>query len=313
MRVRRWLAVVAMISVVSSGCRHSCFRRGHCSTPANVPVRDTFPGNGTLPPQNLPPLPGTSSQFAPRPSVEVLTPETRAPNSNYWTPLPGEAPRTAPAPARKPGGPVATLDAPEVRGRITESDTNSGKPAVPPAPMLGTLPPTPADSSSAYTPPAPVAPAVGGLPVGIPEFVQVRENIATGLRPELDGLTWLKKNGFKTVIFLRGVKEDDTAARKVVESQGMAFKSMIVSPLTLTPEFSAEYNKLMSESATGPVFVYDTAGSVAGPVWYLWYRTSEKLNDQEARTNARRAGLREMGNAEQNSLMEAARLLAEKQ
>lgn len=308
MRMRRWLAVVAVLSVVSGGCRHSCFKRNRCSTPANIPVRDSFPGNGTLPPQNLPPLPSTSNQFPPQPRVEVLTPEARSSGSPNWTPLPADAPRTQP-PVRKPGGPVATLDAPEPKGRITESDIDSGKPAVPPAPMLGALPPVPSNSSSTYTPPAPV---VGGLPVGIPEYVQVRENIATGLRPELDGLTWLKRNGIKTVIFLRGVKEDDAAARKVVENQGMAFKSLIVSPLTLTPELSREYNTLMSEAAAGPVFVYDTAGSVAGPVWYLWFRTAEKLNDEEALTNARRAGLRTMGNAEQNALMEAARLLIEK-
>jgi protein tyrosine phosphatase (PTP) superfamily phosphohydrolase (DUF442 family) len=148
--------------------------------------------------------------------------------------------------------------------------------------------------------PAPRKPAVAestgpppALPVGIPQFAPVKDRVASGQRPMLDGLDWLKDNGYRTVLHLRRPGEDDAADRKEVEKRGLKYVSLEVSPQTLTRKHVEEFTRVTKDAAGFPLFVYDRDGSLAGGMWYLYFRLAEDLSDEAARLRAGALGLRE--------------------
>src|SRR5262249_29574114 len=126
-------------------------------------------------------------------------------------------------------------------------------------------------------------------------------------KPHIDGLTRLKQNGYKTVLYLKRPGDEDGAHRQQVEKNGMRFLSLSVSPETLTPQAVAEFNQIINDAAARPLFVYDRDGSLAGGLWYLHFRTSELLSDDEARLRAGRLGLKENGTAEPKLMWSAAK------
>src|SRR5439155_20688449 len=53
-----------------------------------------------------------------------------------------------------------------------------------------------------------------------------------------------------------------------------------------------EFNGIVADSKNRPLFVYDRNGAFAGALWYLHFRTAEKLGDDAARTRAATLGLK---------------------
>lgn len=132
------------------------------------------------------------------------------------------------------------------------------------------------------------------LPVGIPQFAMVNDKVANGLRPMLDdGLDWLKSNGYRTVLYVRRPGQDDSADRKQVEKRGMRYLTLEVSPETLSRKTVDDFNRLVSDASSYPLFVYDRDGALAGALWYLYFRLVEHDTDETARVRAARLGLRE--------------------
>jgi protein tyrosine phosphatase (PTP) superfamily phosphohydrolase (DUF442 family) len=160
-------------------------------------------------------------------------------------------------------------------------------------------PPTETTPSAAPTPPPstsapPLASATPSLPVGIVDFAPaLQDRVAAGRRPALEGLDWLKANGYKSAVQLRRPGESDSADRKQVEARGMTFTSLEVSPATLTWATVDAFAKQVGNSATQRMFVYDTDGSLSGGMWYLYFRRVERLPDEAARLRAARLGLKE--------------------
>jgi protein tyrosine phosphatase (PTP) superfamily phosphohydrolase (DUF442 family) len=151
-------------------------------------------------------------------------------------------------------------------------------------------------SPEGNSPPAkmPSGPPAAVLPVGIPQFATVKDKVANGLRPMLDdGLDWLRTNGFRTVLHLRAPGEDDTADRQQVEKRGMRYVALDVSSTTLSRKTVDEFNRIASDAAGYPLFVYDRDGSLAGALWYLQFRLVERDPDETARVRAANLGLRE--------------------
>jgi protein tyrosine phosphatase (PTP) superfamily phosphohydrolase (DUF442 family) len=133
------------------------------------------------------------------------------------------------------------------------------------------------------------------LPVGIPQFASVEPRVAAGLKPDIDGLDWLQRNGFRTVIHVRNVGDDDSADRRQVEKRGMKFVS-VESPATVPARQDSEaFSRLLANSADQPIFVYDGNGSLAGNFWYLHFRLAERFPEDEARLRATRLGLKTDG------------------
>jgi hypothetical protein len=132
------------------------------------------------------------------------------------------------------------------------------------------------------------------LPVGIPEFAPaLPERVASGRKPTLDGLDWLKANGYKAALALRRPGESESADRKQLEQRGLKPLSLEVSPATLTAATVEAFARTVSDPSSQPLFVYDADGSLAGPLWYLYFRRVERLTDEVARLRAGRLGLRE--------------------
>ena len=141
--------------------------------------------------------------------------------------------------------------------------------------------------------------------MGIPQFAQVAEKVASGLKPDLDGLAWLRVNGYQTVLHLRRPGEDDTADRRQVEKRGMKFISLEVSPATLSRALLNEFTLAVSNVSSQPVFVYDRDATLAGNLWYLYFRGIELASEEESRRKAGRVGLRPEGTPEQKAMWQA--------
>jgi protein tyrosine phosphatase (PTP) superfamily phosphohydrolase (DUF442 family) len=165
------------------------------------------------------------------------------------------------------------------------------------------LPPEPVQSQSAKPPlpkisdsakPAETKAPPLAPPAGIPQFNEFKEGVATGLRPSLDdGLDWLQANGYHTVLHVRKAGDDDSADRKQVEKRKMTYLSVEVSPETLGKKTVDEFNHIVADKITYPLFVYDRDGSLAGGLWYLYFRTAEQSTDDAARIRAGSLGFRE--------------------
>lgn len=276
MTPRHFIVTLVFSSLLlTNGCRH-CSKRNQCSGPgpSNQPG-PPFLGSGpnTLPPQNIPidPTPGTNARSSP----EVLLPGPVPPGTSSYPPV-------VVAPKRDVvlGDPDFTAVAPAI-----EEKKSTVKP-----PPLATI------DDNASSP----------LPVGIANYAQVKEGVNTGLRPDLlDGFDWLQSKGFKTVLFLRNGKDDDSSDREQVTKRGMKYLTLNVTPEAIKPDLVVEFNRIANDNEGRPLFVYDTNGTQAGAMWYLYFRTSELLNNDEALVRAGRYGLKEKGDAEQTRLMTA--------
>jgi hypothetical protein len=130
------------------------------------------------------------------------------------------------------------------------------------------------------------------LPIDLPGFAIARPGVASGLRPFPDGLAWLKKQGYRTVLHLRQPGEDNAASKRLVEGKGLKYLSLEASPARLSKELYEQFVKLVDDKGNHPLFVYDRDGSSAGGLWYLYFRVQLKYADDKARAEAKRLGLR---------------------
>jgi len=138
------------------------------------------------------------------------------------------------------------------------------------------------------------SPSASSLPVGIPQFAAVRDQVSAGLKPLVDGgLEWLEANRYKTVLHVHAPGQDDSADRQQVEKHGMKYVGLEISPQTLSQAIVDQLNRQVSDPQNYPLFVYDQDGSLAGGLWYLHFRNVERLTDSAARTRAQRLGLRD--------------------
>jgi hypothetical protein len=275
MTKRLWvLAIVSTVGLAGiQGCQ--CFHKycgpKDCAAPCPPPPGGPYP-----------PPPGQPAPLAPAPPVTVgpqvqpaaPTPVYPPPDVRRYEPPPAPVPETSwhaptspePAPAEPSPG-SARLLPPEPRLVPQEAP----KPAV--------------QEERSRTP---------SLPVGIPQFAAVNDQVASGLKPSLDGgLDWLQANGYHTVLHVHLPGADDSADRKQVEKYGLKYLSLEVSPQTLTPVVVSQFNSTVADPANYPLFVYDKNGMLAGGLWYLHYRTADQATDETARTRALRLGLKE--------------------
>jgi hypothetical protein len=123
--------------------------------------------------------------------------------------------------------------------------------------------------------------------------------------------SWLKANGYRAALYLRRPGEGDAADRRQFEQRGLAFTSLEVSPEALSWQTAEAFRRAVTDAGSQPLFVYDADGSLAGGLWYLYFRRVERLPDEAARLRAGRLGLREGADGAQRDMMLAVqRLLA---
>jgi len=125
---------------------------------------------------------------------------------------------------------------------------------------------------------------------GLPGLMKVKDGVATGRKPTLDGFDSLKQGGYRTVAYLHPSGADVSAAQDLAEKRGFAFVAIETTPENL-PEALRRVNQLVADRSAHPVYVYDDDGLRTGAVWYLHFRTVDALNDDAARVRARSLGL----------------------
>ena len=303
MKRQLWWLLLAAGACGVAGCQHCSYRpgaavlrpaaaSGPCS-PASAP----FPAAaappavpaGPLAPLPVPggtglaPAPPSPPGLAPAPSFRSYEPPLAPPEAPAWQPSAGGVRLSAPQPG--PGEPPRQAGGPQ--------GPDAGRSPLPRAPVTEEPPPAwPRPGVTEGQRPSPQ------LPVGIPQFATVRDGVATGLKPLADGLEWMKENSYRTVLYLRPPGEKDAAERRRVEERGLRYLSLEVSPQALSRVVVDEFNRLAGDPARRPLFVYDKDGVLAGPLWYLYFRTAERLSDEEARTKAARLGLKDDQNGE---------------
>jgi protein tyrosine phosphatase (PTP) superfamily phosphohydrolase (DUF442 family) len=223
-----------------------------------------------------------------RPQAVLQAPpaDSRLENST-WRPAPDAVTPAAPAnPSPEP--PAASPAAPRDSVRLyppAKPEPPLAAPARPGVSEEPARPPAPAVSEQSITP---------SLPVGIPQFAAaVGEKVTSGLKPTLEGLDWLRANGYRTVLNIRAPAEDDAADRAQVEKRGLRYLSLAVSPEGLTRQVVDEFNRLVADRDGQPLFVYSKDGMLAGGLWYLHFRTADQESDEVARIKAARLGIKE--------------------
>jgi len=260
---KRLLSLVSLLvlGALAGGCCNRCHRPGASCPPRAMPAP-------------LPPPPTVAGPIVPGP---VPVPAPPPPN-----PAPGW-PSTPPAVRNyTPEEPV-----PDVRLSPPEAAQPPAK-VTPPAVQEGPSPEpplVPREDDKKPSPPLPVG--ISGFAYPYPEA-----KIATGQKPLLDGLEWLKDNGYRTVLHIKAPGEEDAADRKLVEKLGMKYLSLELSPQTLNKQAVEDFARIVGDRTGQPLFVYDKDGALAGSLWYLQFRTTDRLGDEDARTRAGRLGLK---------------------
>jgi len=248
------LPLIAMTAgcLLLSGCGRFFHRRDNPPRPC----RDGGPAY-SLPPQNIPDGP---PPIGPVPRTGGVDPVPRTGGVELLTPEP-----------MRPGA---------------KSDYFAPPESAPPPKASETINPDPPVTKSFKPAPAP-APAA----FGIAGFARVKDGVSTGLRPEIEGLDWLRSKDYKTVVFLRTPAEDNTTDQRQAEKRDLKFVSWEVTPEGLNKFFIEEFNRVIGDTGGRPVFVYSKDGNTAAAVWYLHLRTAEFLTHEEARLRVAQLGL----------------------
>jgi hypothetical protein len=144
-------------------------------------------------------------------------------------------------------------------------------------------------SESRTSEPPPALPS----PIDIRLFVPVYDHVASGLRPaSVAGLDWLKANGYRAVLYLRQPSDNEETDRQAMERRNLKYLSMLVTPENLRESFD-QFNTIVNDSANQPLFVYSNSPMITGSMWYLRFRSVDRLEDNAARAKAASLGLQE--------------------
>jgi hypothetical protein len=212
---------------------------------------------------------------------------------------PGNGLPPAPQPITGSGfGAPATPPADDLRGyppldsRNRPAPDPNLKPYAPP--ILGDL----RDPKAILKPPQvgesqrPADPAdANTLPVDIPQFAPARKGVASGQKPFVDGLDWLRNKGYRTVLHVRQPGENDSAARQQITAKGLRYVTLEVSPTTLNRDVIDEFSRIVTAQELQPLFAYDRDSSLLGGLWYLHFRLYEGQSHEKAAIEAGRLGL----------------------
>lgn len=283
-RIIGWNLVLFLALAAASGCK-SLQERRKAQTAAPPQASLPCPGQQPFVPPSAPAPAPPQTGFPPLSAPAPQNPQPVFPPSGSQPPPPAPSPgpqkaeyRWQPAPeSAQPFNPSIQLGTPE--------------PLVPePKEKLKLYPPETPEQEKvplAKKDPPPL------FPVGIPNFSPVKEQVASGLRPSLDGLDWLKDNGYRGILFVRAPGEDDSTDKKQIEKRGLKYLTLEVSPTTLTPQIVDDFNQIVNAGKDYPLFVYDRDGSLSGGLWFLHFRGGNASADDAARDRARSLGFRE--------------------
>jgi uncharacterized protein (TIGR01244 family) len=128
-------------------------------------------------------------------------------------------------------------------------------------------------------------------PGRIPAYRLVRPDLATAGQPSPEALTELKAMGFKTVVNLRTVSEGPADERALVESQGLRYVQVPITPDSFSLADAEAVEKALDDPAAGPVLLHCASSNRVGGVWAVLQARQGKPFE-EAEAAGRAAGLK---------------------
>lgn len=284
--IRRLLCTAVACGTIfgAAGCRHNkCCSKSPCTSGQQFLPPPPGAAPSTIPPTALPTMPNAGTLppvgVAPAPQPEFLQPRP----GNY-----GPPPVPAPAPAPAPAKPQPEILLPDpLPGGPSSRSAYPQPPGNPPF-LSSPAAPKPVGEPPLAAKPAPVVPPAPTF--GLPAYTRIREGVATGRKPALDGFDSLKSSGYRTVAYLHPAGADLGATRDLAEARGFRFVGIETTPETL-PEAAKHVNQLVADRDGQPVYVFDDDGLRTGAVWYLHFRTVDAQPSDTARIRASAIGL----------------------
>ena len=183
--IRNGLLIAVLAVVFAAGCcEHKSCLNG-CRSKPNQPPPPTGPillPPGNVPTSALPSPPGTLA-----PAGGAMVPGVGPMEQRYYPPP--VVPVVPGSPSYKPAPEVLFPDPLPGTSRNSSSGVpNNGL-------LQGPIRPQ-------QTAEPPVAPAPASATTGLPGFTKVKDGLASGRKPDLDGFASLKQSGYRTVIYL---------------------------------------------------------------------------------------------------------------
>jgi protein tyrosine phosphatase (PTP) superfamily phosphohydrolase (DUF442 family) len=163
------------------------------------------------------------------------------------------------------------------------------------SPAAKALPPA---GVSPPPPPAPRTPETPPMFPSVPAFANVLDRVASGQRPGIEGHESLRRLGYTAVLYLRPPTDDDATDRRLAEKHQLRYLSVPLEENVDSVGRAVEaFARAVDDKSNRPLLVYDAQENrLTGAMWYLYYRTTEKLPDDQARARAGSLGLKQNGN-----------------
>ncbi len=127
-------------------------------------------------------------------------------------------------------------------------------------------------------------------PAQIPAYRLIRPDLATAGQPSPEALARLGKMGFRTVVNLRTEKEGAAEERDVVESQGLRYVWVPVTPETFSLADVEAIERVLDDPSAGPILFHCGSSNRVGGAWAVIQARKGKGLD-EAAAAGREAGL----------------------
>jgi uncharacterized protein (TIGR01244 family) len=137
----------------------------------------------------------------------------------------------------------------------------------------------------------------------IPKYRVVRPGLATGGKPSAEALERLKAQGFKTVVDLRTEAEGTTTEKETVETQGLRYLSVPISPASFGAADVEAVAKVLKDKDAAPVLLHCSSANRVGAVWMVM-QVQEGRSLEEAEAAGKEIGL------SSQAMVEAARRVA---
>lgn len=289
--------------------------RGSTITPPGVPVRpdtgrrDTFTPTRPAPRLELPGDPFGPPAAVPSSPFDLPKP-TESESKKLFDPAdpaPGKPKKPLLVPDQMPDTPDKLKDSPESK---YPPRGEKGLPVpdrtVFPDPTLPQTAPTVVEERDGSTRESKSSPKADA-PAGVGDFQAVKNkpNVAAGRKPTPDGLAWLAKSGYKTVVFAHDPAADVTPTKAACEAAGLKFVGVPAAADTI-PAATAAFDAALAGAKDGAVYVCDDTGLRAATLWYAHFRTVDLLSPDTAKVRAIGLGLGDTdANAEQKKLWDA--------
>ncbi len=127
-------------------------------------------------------------------------------------------------------------------------------------------------------------------PGQIPAYKLLRPDLAAAGQPSAEALGRLGAMGFRTVVSLRTTPEGPADEQTIVESQGLRYVQVPITPETFALADADAVQKVLDDPEAGPVLLHCASSNRVGGVWaVLQARRGRPIEQAEAAGRA--AGL----------------------